>query len=79
MGRICGLLEIAAIEAIRSGEERDLPFAAERRDLVTESLVSITDRRVRRVGDDESLIHAPAQLPFAPRPIATEGCYRLGF
>jgi hypothetical protein len=48
LGRICRLLETAAIEAIRSGEERIcLPLLKE--DLVTESLVSIADRRGRRV------------------------------
>ena len=49
LGRICGLLETAAIEAIRSGEER-ICLSLLKEDLVTESLVSITDRRVRRVG-----------------------------
>jgi Bacterial TniB protein len=47
LGRICGLLETAAIEAIRSGEER-ICLALLKEDLVTESLVSIVDRRVRR-------------------------------
>ena len=48
LGRICGLLETAAIEAIRTGEERIcLPLWKE--ELVTESLVSIADRRTRRV------------------------------
>ena len=46
LGRICGLLETAAIEAIRTGEERIcLPLWKE--ELVTESLVSIADRRTR--------------------------------
>jgi len=48
LGRICGLLETAAIEAIRSGEER-ICLSLLKEDLVTESLVSIADRRVRRV------------------------------
>jgi hypothetical protein len=48
LGRICRLLETAAIEAIRSGEER-ICLALLKEDLVTESLVSIADRRVRRV------------------------------
>lgn len=48
LGRICGLLETAAIEAIRSGEER-ICLSLLKEDLVTESLVSIVDRRVRRV------------------------------
>lgn len=48
LGRICRLLEAAAVEAIRSGEERVcLPMLKE--ELVTESLVSIADRRTRRV------------------------------
>ncbi len=47
LGRICRLMEIAAVEAIHSGEERIcLPMLKE--ELVTESLVSITDRRARR-------------------------------
>ena len=47
MVRICRLLEAAAAEAIRTGEERiDLPLL--RGDLVAESLVSIADRRNRR-------------------------------
>jgi len=48
LGRICGLLETAAIEAIRSGEER-ICLSLLKEDLVTESLVSIADRRGRRV------------------------------
>jgi replication-associated recombination protein RarA len=47
LGRICGLLETASVEAIRSGEER-ICLSLLKEDLVTESLVSITDRRVRR-------------------------------
>jgi hypothetical protein len=47
-GRICGLLEAAAMEAIRSGEER-ICLSLRKEDLVTESLVSIADRRTRRV------------------------------
>jgi hypothetical protein len=48
LGRICRLLETAAVEAIRSGEERIcLPLLKE--ELVNESLVSIADRRTRRV------------------------------
>jgi hypothetical protein len=47
LGRICKLIETAAIEAIRSGEERiSLPLLND--ELVTESLVSIKDRRSRR-------------------------------
>jgi hypothetical protein len=47
LGRICRLMETAAIEGIRSGEERiSLPLLKD--DLVTESLVSIADRRTRR-------------------------------
>ena len=47
LGRICRLLETAAVEVIRSGEERIcLPMLKE--ELVTESLVSIADRRARR-------------------------------
>ena len=46
--RICRLVEISAIEAIRTGKERiDLPILRE--DLFSESLVSIVDRRHRRV------------------------------
>jgi hypothetical protein len=48
LGRICGLLETAAVEAIRSGEER-ICLALLKEELVTESLVSISDRRGRRV------------------------------
>jgi hypothetical protein len=47
LGRICRLIETAAIEAIRSGEER-IALALLNDDLVTESLVSIKDRRNRR-------------------------------
>ena len=47
LGRICKLIETAAIEAIRSGEER-IALALLNDDLVTESLVSIKDRRNRR-------------------------------
>ena len=47
LGRICGMLEAAAIEAIRSGEER-ICLSLLKEDLVTESLVSIADRRTRR-------------------------------
>jgi hypothetical protein len=42
------LIETAAIEAIRSGEER-IALALLNDDLVTESLVSIKDRRNRRL------------------------------
>jgi hypothetical protein len=46
--RICRLVEISAIEAIRTGKERiDLELLRE--DLFSESLVSIVDRRSRRV------------------------------
>ena len=46
--RICRLIEKAAIQAIRSGRERiDLACLSE--DLVAESLISIADRRSRRV------------------------------
>jgi hypothetical protein len=48
LGRICSLLEAGAMEAIRSGEER-ICLSLLKEDLVTESLVSITDRRTRRV------------------------------
>jgi hypothetical protein len=47
LGRICKLMEAAAIEAIRSGEER-ISLSLLKDDLVTESLVSIADRRTRR-------------------------------
>jgi len=47
LGRICRLMEIAAIEAIRSGEER-IGLSLLKEDLVTESLVSIADRSGRR-------------------------------
>ena len=46
--RICRLLEIAAIEAIRCKQEQ-IGLALLKDDLVTESLVSIVDRRHRRV------------------------------
>jgi hypothetical protein len=45
--RICRLIETAATEAIRSGQER-IDLSSLKDDLVTESLVSITDRRNRR-------------------------------
>ncbi len=48
LGRICGLLETTAIEAIRSGEER-ICLSLLKEELVTEALVSIVDRRRRRV------------------------------
>lgn len=47
LGRICRLIETAAIEAIRSGEER-IGLSLLKEDFVTESLVSIADRRTRR-------------------------------
>jgi hypothetical protein len=47
LGRICKLMEAAAIEAIHSGEER-ISLSLLKDDLVTESLVSIADRRTRR-------------------------------
>ena len=47
LGRICRLLETAAVEAIRSGEER-ICLSLLKEELVTESLVSIADRRTRR-------------------------------
>ena len=46
--RICRLLETAATEAIRCGQEQ-IDFTLLKDDLVTESLVSIADRRSRRV------------------------------
>lgn len=46
--RICRLIEKAAIEAIRSGRER-IDLASLTEDLVAESLISIVDRRNRRV------------------------------
>ena len=47
LGRICRLIETAAVEAIHSGEER-ICLSLLKEDLVTESLVSIADRRTRR-------------------------------
>jgi hypothetical protein len=47
LGRICALLDAAAIEAVRSGEER-ITLSLLKEELVTESLVSIADRRTRR-------------------------------
>jgi hypothetical protein len=47
LGRICRLVETAAVEAIRSGKER-IDLSLLRDDLITESLVSIVDRRTRR-------------------------------
>lgn len=47
LGRICRLMEAAAIEAIRSGDER-ISLNLLKDDFVTESLVSIADRRARR-------------------------------
>jgi len=46
--RICRLIETAATEAIRSGQEQ-ISLAQLKDDLVLESLVSIADRRNRRV------------------------------
>jgi hypothetical protein len=48
LGRICRLMETAAVEAIRSGEER-IRLALLKEELVTESLVSIADRQGRRL------------------------------
>jgi hypothetical protein len=48
LGRICRLMETAAMEAIRSGEEC-ISLALLKEDLVTESLVSIADRHIRRL------------------------------
>jgi hypothetical protein len=48
LGRICRLMETAAVEAIRSGEER-VTLALLKEELVTESLVSIADRQTRRL------------------------------
>ena len=47
LGRVCRLMETAAVEAIRSGEER-ITLAVLKEELVTESLVSIADRQARR-------------------------------
>lgn len=46
--RICRLVEISAIEAVRSGKER-IDIDLLREDLFSEALVSIVDRRNRRV------------------------------
>ena len=46
--RICRLIETAAVEAIRNGQEQ-ISLALLKDDLVTESLISIADRRNRRV------------------------------
>ena len=46
--RICRLIETAAVEAIRNGQEQ-ITLALLKDDLVTESLISIADRRNRRV------------------------------
>jgi hypothetical protein len=46
--RICRLLETAASEAIRAGQEH-ISLALLDDKLVTESLISIVDRRTRRV------------------------------
>jgi hypothetical protein len=46
--RICRLVETAATEAIRGGHEQ-ISLALLKDDLVTESLISIVDRRNRRV------------------------------
>jgi hypothetical protein len=46
--RICRLVETAATEAIRGGQEQ-INLALLKDDLVTESLISIADRRDRRV------------------------------
>ena len=48
LGRICRLMETAAVEAIRSGEER-ITLSLLKEELVTESLVSIADRQARRL------------------------------
>ena len=48
LGRTCGLLETSAREAIRTGEER-ICLPRWKEELVRESLVSIADRRTRRV------------------------------
>ena len=48
LGRICRLMETAAVEAIRSGEE-SITLALLKEELVTESLVSIADRQTRRL------------------------------
>lgn len=47
LGRICRLTETAAVEAIRSGEER-VTLTLLKDELLTESLVSIADRQNRR-------------------------------
>jgi hypothetical protein len=41
-------METAAVEAIRSGEER-ITLALLKEELVTEALVSIADRKARRL------------------------------
>lgn len=48
LGRVCRLMETAAVEAIRSSEER-ITLALLKEELVTESLVSIADRQARRL------------------------------
>jgi hypothetical protein len=65
--RICRLIETTATEAIHSRQEH-ISLALLRDDLVTGSLVSIVDRRNRRVSA-RALLLVPSQLPFAPRPL----------
>jgi len=49
LGRICRLIEAAAVEAIRNGDERiDLPLLKAEK-MLTSTLVSIVDRKSRRV------------------------------
>jgi hypothetical protein len=47
MVRICRLLEVAAVQAIRSGAER-IELASLSEELLTKTLVSIADRRSSR-------------------------------
>jgi hypothetical protein len=70
LGRVCRLMETAAVEAVRSIEQR-ITLALLKEELVTESLVYIADRQMRR-SIRVSRVMAPAELPFAPRPYSDE-------
>jgi hypothetical protein len=48
LGRVCRLMETAAVEAIRSGQEC-ISLSLLKEELVTESLVSIADRHARHL------------------------------
>jgi hypothetical protein len=76
--RICRLLEIAAVRAIESVRER-IEADLLNEELLTHSLVSISDRHVSASGSmisptaqEGTCSFVPKQLPICPRPLLGE-------